>query len=687
MSTNLSNHPIYKFFPQTRDVIGDSMRQNLMKSSLKQISEFLIKGNAYGVLIMDDITLPMISSLFSVSELTQLRFVLKEKLHFNREPQQKMFAIYAFVPTTQNVNRIAMDFGFVDGKTKVQTVAEIKQIRQDEKCCVPTNRFYNPYNYRGLFLLPTKDFNEQILIDTGLINLTGKTKYNSMNMSFIVRESHFIDLQEPDSFKNLFFSKTVETKPYVESVSSKIAQIMQNLGVGNLNIKFQKLSSNNITSQIAEAVQKKVKKLEGSSPRQQTLLILDRGFDPLSLISYNLLFGPLVTDLMDVNTHFSTIEENGSKLNVNISESNMAYSCTKQLYFLAAKEQINKSAQDFKNVANAKSDVRITDGNNQVTIPQLDESQQTSFKVIVDKQSQKLEEILTLYTQLNKWINDKTIKLIFDAEKAIFGTMTNFAGMGLNDLMKQQVMDNKYLLQGILEYSKKQSANQIVGLRLIMLIILTFTLIGEAGNEKTVNELLDCVQKEQLKADKKYAYAARNYQQFLKKHCNINRNLQFILNLFSKRFDVESELKGQIMPSVLDILCRCMNNGDSVIFDALFQGNDVQKTLKVGQVQVQTEAKELELAKARFYAESETSKVETEKQMKEDRETFDRREKVFVYIAGGATYNEIVSAHNNSLEPGKLGFFNQGTQFKEREFILISDFWAQPGKFIDMMTE
>ena len=91
----------------------------------------------------------------------------------------------------------------------------------------------------------------------------------------------------------------------------------------------------------------------------------------------------------------------------------------------------------------------------------------------------------------------------------------------------------------------------------------------------------------------------------------------------------------------------------------------------------------MELAKAKYYSDTKSSKEIIYKQMVSDKQKFDKRNKVFFFINGGCTYSELIAAERNSIKPGCIGLFNRGNQIGDREFFVISDFVANPHQFFN----
>ena len=117
-----------------------------------------------------------------------------------------MFGIYVVTPTDANILRIAEDFGYTaQPLQKVKTLQEIKDFRKQQSGLFKSseNKNYNPYLYRGCFVITTSPYkNQNLLQETGLLNVC--TQPTSIDLEFLVRESHFIDLLQPEAFLHYF---------------------------------------------------------------------------------------------------------------------------------------------------------------------------------------------------------------------------------------------------------------------------------------------------------------------------------------------------------------------------------------------------------------------------------------------------------------------------------------------------
>lgn len=95
--------------------------------------------------------------------------------------------------------------------------------------------------------------------------------------------------------------------------------------------------------------------------------------------------------------------------------------------------------------------------------------------------------------QLKRFRGDKTIKMIFDIEKAIIYCISEYEGLKLSDLLKQLVLEQQIpILTALMNYSNRPDANKLIVLRLLLLLILVFS---QTKQESIVNDIINSVQR------------------------------------------------------------------------------------------------------------------------------------------------------------------------------------------------
>eukprot|EP00703_Trepomonas_sp_PC1_P004565 JAP92041.1 Sec1 family protein [Trepomonas sp. PC1] len=683
---NLDNHPIYTFFPQIRDIPTRLVKNNILTSVFTPITNFLKAKNANGVLIMDPLGMQIISSLFTPAEMSDMRLLLKEALFSNREAQREMFAIYVVSPADASIKRVAEDFGYDEQPPiqKVKTLQEIKEKRKQASGCFKGDSGYNPYSYRGCFVVTTSALDSNVMEHTGLTNVCPSTK--SLNMEFVVQESHFVSLLQPDAFKLLQdFSQHTN---YIQQTAKKLNQFFQHIDVQNLNLRVQKFSQNDLCKKLATEFKSLHKK--DLKQKSASLFILDRNFDPLSLISFNFNFGPLLVDLLgqNINSEESKIQVNAAKdplakesLSLEtIKEKSLGFTAVKTKFFLNAENQIEKATKDLIRIKNQSEQIELVHNQQKKVFMTPTEMDKAALQRLIFPQEERLVQLGQMNRQLVKFRVDKTIKLIFDLEKAIL------SGIGkIEDIFKYLVLDTQVpIVKALVDYSQRVDADKFIVARLVNFLVLIFT---HTKQESMLDGLLKAVQKGDIQIDQKELVTA--FQSYISKNCNLKMSFQFIINYYAKKLSLNNDLGnfGQVCPTFIELIMRDMD-GSQQLIDSMFDSDTkTTKKMKIAAAPQFADGKELAFCKAMLYEESYQSKMVINKQMDEDVQNYKNKDKVFFYIAGGATYSEMVSCFGRSIETGEIGFFCNGNiENPDADVILISDFWAHQNQFLKWIT-
>ena len=98
--------------------------------------------------------------------------------------------------------------------------------------------------------------------------------------------------------------------------------------------------------------------------------------------------------------------------------------------------------------------------------------------------------------QLVKFRVDKTIKLIFDVEKAI---LQGVAGK-TEDIFKFLVLDSQVpIVKALIDYSQRTESDKFIVLRLVLLLVLVFT---QTKQESMLENLFNAVERGDINLEK-----------------------------------------------------------------------------------------------------------------------------------------------------------------------------------------
>ena len=88
-----------------RDVARDRLLAEMVEGSVKDLPE-----NEWTLLVVDETTTKVLSSVCSVSHLVEKRVSLVENIQKKRQPMPNMTVIYFISPTQGSVSRLLADF-------------------------------------------------------------------------------------------------------------------------------------------------------------------------------------------------------------------------------------------------------------------------------------------------------------------------------------------------------------------------------------------------------------------------------------------------------------------------------------------------------------------------------------------------------------------------------------------------
>lgn len=326
--SSLSEHPIYRFFAHYPQQLRPLVAQALTERCFSKVATFLERQKAYGVLVLDKDTVPILSPIFTTTQLMQHRIVLIDKLENGRKQQEKMFVIYFVSNTLEAMKKVAADFGWTEKTKEVANFQELKQQKDTSTCCIIGNAVSFPYRYKGLFLftpIPLTKEADEFVTESRLRTLLPKVGPVSLNFDFIVQQNRFVSLQRPDGFLAAFGKERLSDenlkklrKDYVGEISRKLWSFFATLKMGCPVIRHFSKSEicGGLAKQfLAEAKKAAIPEPEAGEPRVPvTLIIVDRSLDPLPLVCHSALFGPYMLDYLDLLEDESTSLQRGTAL-------------------------------------------------------------------------------------------------------------------------------------------------------------------------------------------------------------------------------------------------------------------------------------------------------------------------------------------------------------------------------------
>ncbi|XP_030062054.1 syntaxin-binding protein 3 [Microcaecilia unicolor] len=233
------------------------------------------KEDEWKVLLLDHFTTKLLSSCCKMADLLAEGISVVEDVHKNHEPVPHLKAVYFITPTEQSVDGLIRDF-----KDK------------------------SSYKYKAAYVY-FSDFCPDILFNKLKSSCAKAIKRcKEINVSFIPQESHAFTLHIPDVFHSCY-SPNVEIETVLNIAAEQIVTLCCTLDE-NPGVRYKKQPLDNANA-LANLVEEKLVhyyktdeegKVKGKTQTQ--LLIVDRGFDPVSTVLHELTFQAMTYDLLPI---------------------------------------------------------------------------------------------------------------------------------------------------------------------------------------------------------------------------------------------------------------------------------------------------------------------------------------------------------------------------------------------------
>ncbi|XP_041912291.1 syntaxin-binding protein 3 [Alosa sapidissima] len=281
------------------------------------------KPGIWKILMLDQFTTQLLSSCCKMSDLMCEGITIVEDLFKVREPVPDMKAIYFITPTAKSVEAFIKDF-----KPKPKYKAAYV--------------YFTDYCPDDLFSKIKTDCPRYIRV------------CKEINISFLPQESQVFTFDNPGAFNSIYSPHSEDRLKTLETLANQIVTLCATLNE-NPGVRYKKESSTvQYGKQLAEMVDRKLEdhyKLDGSAKKEKTqsqLLIVDRGFDPVSPVLHELTYQAMAYDLLPIEKDtYRFKQKDGSERDALLNESDELWVGLRHLHIAQVTEKIPKLVKEI----------------------------------------------------------------------------------------------------------------------------------------------------------------------------------------------------------------------------------------------------------------------------------------------------------------------------------------------------
>nr|XP_020513609.1 syntaxin-binding protein 3 [Labrus bergylta] len=308
----------------------------------KKIKESIIadcrKSEVWKILILDTFTTKLLSSCCKMSDLLAEKITIVEDLFKTREPVPDMKAIYFMSPTAQCVDAFIADF-----KTKPKYKAAYVYFTD----YLSDDLFDNMKRHCAKYIRVCKE----------------------INMSFMPHEAQVFTCDNPGAFQSLYSPKSQDKMKILETLANQLVTLCATLDE-NPGVRYKKDSNMENAKTLAELVDDKLERHydidDGGKKKGKTqaqLLIVERGFDPVSPILHELTYQAMAYDLIDIQDNIYKYKgKDGSEKQAMLNEEDMLWVELRHKHIADVSAEIPKMVKEIS-ASKKKPDGKITISN------------------------------------------------------------------------------------------------------------------------------------------------------------------------------------------------------------------------------------------------------------------------------------------------------------------------------------
>ncbi|XP_003769774.1 syntaxin-binding protein 3 [Sarcophilus harrisii] len=293
------------------------------------------KEGEWKIMLLDEFTTKLLASCCKMTDLLAEGITVVENIYKNREPVRQMKALYFITPTSKSVDCFLRDFSNKsEGKYKAAYV------------------YFTDFCPDSLFNKIKSSCSKSI------------RRCKEINISFFPLESQVFTLDVPDAFYYCYSPDTGSAdgkNGIMEAMAEQIVTVCATLDE-NPGVRYKSKPLDN-SRKLAELVEKKLEnyykideksQIKGKTHSQ--LLIIDRGFDPVSTVLHELTFQAMAYDLLPIENDtykYKTDGPNGKEKEAILEEDDDLWVRIRHRHIAVVLEEIPKLMKEISSTKKA----------------------------------------------------------------------------------------------------------------------------------------------------------------------------------------------------------------------------------------------------------------------------------------------------------------------------------------------